>query len=50
MKITNMIMTPVALVADAVTFGEAGMTRSIIEDEREERLIRALKELNKNDR
>ena len=43
MKITNLIALPFGLVADAVTFGEAGVTRRIFNDERTEREIEALK-------
>lgn len=43
MKITNLIALPFALVADAVSLGEAGVTRRIFNDERTEREIEALK-------
>lgn len=43
MKITNLIALPFALVADAVSLGEAGVTRKIFNDERAEREIEALK-------
>ena len=43
MKLGNLIALPFALVADAVTFGEAGVTRRIFNDERAEREIEALK-------
>jgi len=43
MKITNLIALPFGLVADAVTLGEAGVTRRIFNDERNEREIEALK-------
>lgn len=43
MKIGNLIALPFALVADAVSFGEAGVTRRIFADERAEREIEAFK-------
>lgn len=43
MKITNLIALPFALVADAVSLGEAGVTRRIFRDERDEREIEAIK-------
>lgn len=43
MKITNLIALPFGLVADAVTLGEAGVTRRIFNDERNEREIEAVK-------
>lgn len=51
MKITNLLALPIALVADAVTFGQGGVTRRIFQDERDERQIEAMKalaELNKS--
>lgn len=43
MKLGNLIALPFALVADAVTLGEAGVTRSIFTDERNTREVEALK-------
>jgi collagenase-like PrtC family protease len=43
MKITNLIALPFGLVADAVTLGEAGVTRRIFNDERNEREIEAIR-------
>lgn len=43
MKLTNLLLMPVALIADAVTLGEAGVTRRIFNDERDERQIEAIK-------
>jgi hypothetical protein len=43
MKLGNLIALPFALVADAVSLGEAGVTRRIMQDERNERDIEALK-------
>lgn len=43
MKIGNLLALPFALVADTVTLGEAGVTRRIMQDERAEREIEALK-------
>lgn len=43
MKITNLIALPFALIADAVTLGEAGVTNKIFRDECYEREIEALK-------
>lgn len=43
MKLTNLIALPFGLVADAVTFGEAGVTRRIFRDERDQREIEAVK-------
>jgi hypothetical protein len=43
MKLTNLIALPFGLVADAVTLGEAGVTRRIFRDERDEREIEAIK-------
>lgn len=43
MKLTNLIALPFALVADAVTLGEAGVTNRIFGDERAEREIEAIK-------
>lgn len=43
MKLGNLIALPFALVADAVSLGEAGVTRRILSDERAEREIEALK-------
>lgn len=43
MKLGNLIALPFGLVADAVTFGEAGVTRRIMQNERNERDIEALK-------
>jgi hypothetical protein len=45
MKIGNLIALPFALVADAVSLGEAGVTRRIFRDERDEREIEAIKAL-----
>lgn len=42
MKLGNLIALPFALVADAVSFGEAGVTRSIFKDERDTREVEAL--------
>lgn len=43
MKIGNLIALPFALVVDAVSLGEAGVTRRIFRDERDEREIEAIK-------
>ncbi len=43
MKLSNLIALPFAMVADAVTLGEAGITNKIFRDERAEREIEALK-------
>lgn len=43
MKFTNLIALPFGLVADAVTLGEAGVTRKIFNDERDERQIEAIR-------
>lgn len=43
MKLGNLIALPFALVADAVSLGEAGVTRRIFNDERAEREVEALK-------
>lgn len=51
MQIGNLIALPFALVADAVSLGEAGVTRRIFNDERDERMVEALKaiaEITKN--
>jgi hypothetical protein len=45
MKLTNLLALPIALAADAVTLGNAGVTRRIFQDERDEREIEALKAL-----
>ena len=45
MKLGNLLALPIALIADAVTFGEAGVTRSIFRDERDEREIEVIKAL-----
>ncbi len=42
MKITNLIALPFGLIADAVSLGEAGVTRRIFNDERNEREIEAI--------
>jgi hypothetical protein len=50
MKLTNLIALPIALVADAVSLGQAGVTRRIFQDEENDKVIEALKalaELNK---
>lgn len=43
MKLGNLIALPFALVADAVSLGEAGVTRRIFADERADREIEAVK-------
>ena len=43
MKLSNLIALPIALIADGLTLGEAGVTRRIFRDERDEREIEALK-------
>ena len=43
MKLTNLIALPFALLADAVSLGEAGVTRRILDDEQRERIIEAIK-------
>lgn len=53
MKFTNLIVLPFALIADAVSLGEAGVTRRIFNEESEEKCIEALKaiaEITKNKR
>ena len=45
MKLSNLIALPIALVADAVTLGEAGVTRRIFLNEQHEKEIEALKVL-----
>jgi len=45
MKLGNLIALPFALVADAVTLGEAGVTRRVFRNERDDREIEALKAL-----
>lgn len=45
MKIGNLIALPFALVADAVSLGEAGVTRRILNDERDSRHIEAINAL-----
>lgn len=45
MKLGNLIALPFALVADAVSLGEAGVTRRIMQDERNAREVEALKAL-----
>lgn len=43
MKLGNLIALPFALIADTVSLGQAGVTRHILQDERNERDIDALK-------
>jgi len=43
MKLGNLIALPFGLVADAVTLGEAGVTRRIFRDERDDKEIEAIK-------
>lgn len=43
MKFTNLLALPIALVADAVTLGQGGVTKRIFQDERNEREIEAVK-------
>jgi hypothetical protein len=43
MKLGNLIALPFALVADTVSLGQAGVTRRIMQDERNERDIEAMK-------
>lgn len=45
MKLTNLIALPIALVADAATFGAAGVTERIFRDERDSKEIEAVKAL-----
>lgn len=45
MKLTNLIALPIALVADAATFGAAGVTERIFRDERDSKDIEAVKAL-----
>lgn len=45
MKITNLIALPFALAADAVTLGEAGVTRRIFRDEQDEKMIKIITKL-----
>lgn len=50
MKLINLLALPIALVADAVSLGQAGVTRRIFQDEQDEKMIEAMKaivELNK---
>jgi hypothetical protein len=47
MKITNLFALPLALAADAVTLGEAGVTRRIFQDERNDQEIEAVKAIAK---
>lgn len=53
MKFTNLLALPIALVADAVSLGNAGVTRSIFQDEQDDKMIEAVKafaELKKSQR
>jgi hypothetical protein len=43
MKLTNLIALPFGLIADAVSLGEAGVTRRIFRDERDDKEIEAIK-------
>lgn len=45
MKFTNLVALPFALVADAVSFGQAGVTRRLFNEESEEKCVEALKAL-----
>ena len=47
MKLTNLLALPLALAADALTFGEAGVTRRIFQDERNDQEIEAVKAMAK---
>lgn len=50
MKISNLILMPIALSVDALTLGQAGMTKAVFEVDRQERIaekiIEILKEQN----
>ncbi len=46
MKLGNLIALPFALVADTVSLGQAGVTKKIMQDERNERDIEALRALS----
>lgn len=51
MKLTNLLALPIALVADAITLGQGGVTRRIFQDEQDDKMIEAVKalaELNKS--
>ena len=45
MKIGNLLALPLALIADAVTFGGAGVTNDIMRDEQGNGEIEAVKDL-----
>ena len=47
MKLGNLIALPFALIADAITMGEAGITHRILDDESHSREVEALKALAK---
>ena len=47
MKFTNLLALPIALVADAVSLGNAGVTRRIFQDEQDGKMIEAVKALAK---
>lgn len=47
MKLTNLIALPIALTADALTLGQAGVTRRIFQDERNDQEIEAVKAMAK---
>jgi hypothetical protein len=43
MKLGNLIAFPFALVADAVSLGQAGVTRRVFENDQNEQVIEAVK-------
>lgn len=47
MKLTNLIALPIALVADAVSLGQAGITRRIFQSEQDDKFLEAMREINK---
>lgn len=43
MKLGNLIALPFALVADAVSLGQAGVTRRVFQNDQDEQMIDAVK-------
>jgi hypothetical protein len=48
MKITNLIALPFGLVADAVTLGQAGVTRRIFNQESEEKCVEVIRAITES--
>lgn len=50
MKITNLIAFPLGLLADAVTLGEARVTRRIFQGEQDEKILEMFKALTEEEK